>query len=241
MTASIKINEKILSIPPYLSTSWSYVSAVQMKGEILAISLIDGESVYIPSLKKEHIELVFQFHAEYLEKELAFPLSKGEMANLQQFSDDQATVRFSIGTPLEGFGMVMNHNPAQAFAPDLPAEVLEKISTITKIIGPSDEGILPQAEPNCNCFHCQIARTVNRTSFLSPALPAESDSLEEEIKNEELEFQQWEIAPVVDNEKLYDVINKLDPLERYHVFLGEPIGCTCGKVGCEHILAVLKS
>lgn len=240
MAASIRINEKILSIPPYLSTSWSYISAIQMKGEILAISLIDGESVYIPSLKKEHIELVFQFHAEYLEKELALPLSKGEMSNLQHLAEEQATVRFSIGTPLEGFGMVMNHNPDQADAPDLPVEILDKISSITKIIGPPDEALLPQAEQNCNCFHCQIARVVNKTSFDSP-LSETVELHEEDIKNEELEFQQWDIAPVVDNDKLYDVVNKLDPLEKYHVFLGDPVGCTCGKSGCEHILAVLKS
>lgn len=239
MAAPIKINQKLLSIPPYLSTSWSYISAIQMKGEILAISLIDGETVYIPSLKKEHIELVFQFHAEYLEKELAMPLSQGEMSNLQRMAEEQATVRFSIGTPLEGFGMVMNHNPDQSNSPDLPPEILEKISNITKIIGSTDEMMLPQAEPDCNCFHCQIARVVNKSGF-SPSIEV-GESHEEEIKNEELQFQQWAVSPVVDNDKLYDVVNKLDPLEKYHVFLGEPIGCTCGHDGCEHILAVLKS
>ena len=43
------------------------------------------------------------------------------------------------------------------------------------------------------------------------------------------------------NDKLFTVINKLDQQEKYNVFLGEPVGCTCGKQGCEHMLAVLKS
>ena len=42
-------------------------------------------------------------------------------------------------------------------------------------------------------------------------------------------------------DKLFTVVNKLDPQENYHVYLGHPVGCTCGKQGCEHILVVLKS
>ena len=33
----------------------------------------------------------------------------------------------------------------------------------------------------------------------------------------------------------------LDPNEHYNVFLGTPLGCTCGEKDCEHIRAVLST
>jgi hypothetical protein len=36
-------------------------------------------------------------------------------------------------------------------------------------------------------------------------------------------------------------MNPLDHKEHYNVFLGDPIGCSCGNNNCEHIQAVLKS
>jgi hypothetical protein len=62
---------------------------------------------------------------------------------------------------------------------------------------------------------------------------------DEEISAEDLRFKEWEIAKLSQN--LYKVINPLDSNEEYQVFLGTPIGCTCGIHHCEHIKAVLKS
>ena len=63
---------------------------------------------------------------------------------------------------------MMQHNPSQADAPDIPPDILQKIGAITKIIAPTEEQVfLPKAEPNCNCFHCQIARSVE-SSLLPP-------------------------------------------------------------------------
>ena len=42
------------------------------------------------------------------------------------------------------------------------------------------------------------------------------------------------------DEKMFTVTNRLDKNEKFNVYLGKPIGCTCGKEGCEHILAVLR-
>jgi hypothetical protein len=61
----------------------------------------------------------------------------------------------------------------------------------------------------------------------------------EEISDDDLKFRDWEIAQTEAN--LYSVTNPLDPSEHYSVFLGEPLGCTCGSKNCEHIKAVLKS
>ena len=62
---------------------------------------------------------------------------------------------------------------------------------------------------------------------------------EEIVSDEDLKFKTWDIVQT--GEKLYDVTNPLDTKEQYHVYLGEPVGCTCGEQYCEHIRAVLSS
>ena len=231
---SIKITEKILSIPPYLSTSWSRIAALHIKGGVLAITLVDGDTINIPNLDSETIQLIFQHHAIFLDKDTPSPTSNFDIAKIKGMMDQgEPSIRFAFGTSMEGLGSMMQHNPAQSDAPDLPPDILQKIGAISKIIAPQDEqSILPKAEPNCNCFHCQIARALNPSS-------AADEHLGPEINPEELQFQQWTITQTGD--KLYSVVNRLDDHEKYSVFLGEPVGCTCGKPGCEHILAVLKS
>ena len=62
---------------------------------------------------------------------------------------------------------------------------------------------------------------------------------DEPVPDAELSFQEWDIVQT--GKDLFHVSSRLDPNEQYNVFLGNPVGCTCGKAGCEHILAVLKS
>lgn len=228
---TIKITDKTLSIPPYISTSWSRIAALHMKGGILAITLVDGDTVHIPNLNSDAINQIFQHHALYLEKEqtqssLDFSKSKNPI------EQEEPAIRLAFGTSLEGLGNMMQHNPSQADSPDLPPEILQKIGAISKIIGPTDEVLLPKAEPGCNCFHCQIARALNPVAH-------QPEAEEPEVHDEELQFQQWTITQT--GEKLFSVVNRLDEHEKYNVYLGQPVGCTCGKQGCEHILAVLKS
>src|ERR1041385_5716295 len=66
----MKIDNKMLSIPPYISTSWNYVDGLYMKGATLVITLFGGESVNVPGLKPEIIEAIFAAHAESLEQEI---------------------------------------------------------------------------------------------------------------------------------------------------------------------------
>ncbi len=224
----IKITDKILSISPYISTHWEQVATLQTNGRILVVAFHDGNKVEIPNLDTDTIHLIFHYHTLYLEQE--------EMENKIKDSLpfkglEEGSIRLALGTSFDGVSNMMQHNPAQANSPDLPPEILSKIGAIAKIIAPADEA-LPYAELNCNCFFCQIAR-----EFHSPV--AISEIGEEEVKEEELQFQQWAISQTGDN--LFCVVNRLDNFEKYNVFLGEPVGCTCGKEGCEHILAVLKS
>lgn len=233
----IKITDKTLSIPPYLSTCWSRVTALHMKGGILAITIIDGNTIYIPNLPPETIDLIFQHHSIYLEKEQSIPtFSEIDFSKLNNSIDKgDSSIRLAFGSSMDGLGTMMQHNPNQKDAPSLPPEVLQKIQAISKIISPSEEMTLPQPQENCNCFYCQIARVLNPEHCTNSS--QNIDDLV--IADEELQFQQWEIQETGPN--LYSVANKLDESEKYNVFLGQPLGCTCGKQGCEHILAVLKS
>ena len=236
----MKINEKILSLPPYLSTPWSNVRALHMKGALLVVSLHDGDTVAIPGLSPHLIETIFSAHAAYFEKEIIekAPSVENSLSNnpfsqaffLGDQNSDQS-VRFGVG--LEGMASALQHNPSQMHAPDLPKPILDKIAAIAKIVAPEDINALPKPEPHCNCIHCQIARTITQSAAHSP------EEIEETVAPEELNFQQWDIAQ--SGEKLYTVVNRLDTNEKYSVYLGHPVGCTCGKSGCEHILAVLKS
>lgn len=234
----IKVTEKILSITPYISTTWSQIAALHMKGSNLAVTLADGDTILIPNLSTESIGLIFQHHSLHLEKEQT-PAQKELFPGnqmLKELMDPQGEpgFRMTFG-PLDGLNTAMQHNPAQANAPDLPPEIIQKISAIAHIIAPSDESVLPQPELFCNCFHCQIARAIN--AFSPPTLIHKEE--QEAVTEDDLHFQEWSITQT--GAQLFSVTHRLDDLEKYNVFLGDPVGCTCGKQGCEHILAVLKS
>ena len=132
---------------------------------------------------------------------------------------------------------MIEHNPLFADTPDLPEEMKSKIGELAKVIFGSDSAQLPSAEPHCNCFHCQIVRAM-QNECTHHSIPGSLEA-EEEVHDDELRFKQFEIAQI-DNQ-LYSVANPLDIHEKYTVYLGEPIGCTCGEKNCEHIVAVLRS
>jgi hypothetical protein len=250
----MKINDKMLSLPPYLSTPWSNVRTIHMKGSNLIISLHDGDTVAIPGLSQPLIDAIFSLHAAYLEREineqsslLENPQQKANIPINQPWSqafllgDQNADQSIRFGVGLEGMASALQHNSAQMYAPDLPKPILDKIAAIAKIVAPEDVNALPKAEPHCNCVHCQIARAITQAAHpeAENITASPKEELEEKVSAEDLNFQQWEISQ--SGEKLYTVINRLDTNEKYSVYLGHPVGCTCGRTGCEHILAVLKS
>ncbi|NGX42969.1 MAG: hypothetical protein K940chlam7_01259 [Chlamydiae bacterium] len=243
----MKINKRFFSFPPYISTSWDNITALRIKEGTLIVHLVDGETVHIPNLESETLETIFDVHTSILEEKEKTEPSKQQVQGefpFQQFlggseNSENMDLPFRFGiSSTDGFGAALQHNQAQADSPDLPPEVLDKIQSIAKIISPEDPKAIPKPEPHCNCIHCQIARAINQGLGFTDLYQKEERS-EEAVSVEELQFQQWEISQT--DEKLYTVSNRLDSKEKYNVFLGHPVGCTCGKEGCEHILAVLKS
>lgn len=232
------INEKVLVIPPYISTSWKNINAIYQKGNSLILTLVDSTQVTIPEMEIEDIERVFSIHADFLEKEAQNLTSISTAGHLPLNS---FTNLISKETPLnvgfgglDNIGFAIQHNPALSKSPDLPSEIIKKITQISKVVSHEDITQLPKAEQNCNCTYCQIARALQGSLHESNL----QDEIEE-ISDSDLNFQNWTIEQTGEN--LFTLTNRLDKDEQYSVYLGEPVGCTCGKTGCEHIVAVLKS
>jgi hypothetical protein len=138
------------------------------------------------------------------------------------------------GIPMDSLRPVMQHDPLQKESPNLPTEIVEKISNVAKAVGADlNSFLLPADEPHCNCPYCQIVRAIHGK------IKIEEPAKEEIVLDAELQFREWDIKQV--EKQLYDVTNPLDQSEHYQVFLGTPIGCTCGKPNCEHVRAVLNS
>ena len=181
----MKINNQFLSLPPYISTRWSSVFALYMKDSNLVISLADGEIVEIPHLSESLVHDIFTAHAAYMEAEMS------EVKSVE-VSDMGNPFRFGFST-LDGFGGALQHNATQADAPDMPKEIVEKISAIAKIVTP-ESAALPKAEPHCNCMFCQIARAVHNEKIEKneTLLP-----IEETVAAEELQFQRYGTLPLL--------------------------------------------
>ncbi len=230
----MKINQQILSIPPYISTSWKNISSLHVTkkngGQVLSVVLQNGQTVEIPNLSLEMMNKIFDEHSGYLEKENTTGQNENNPLNFG------IPLKFGM-EGFEGFGSMMQHTPHQADMPNLPPEVLDKISTLAKSLGVSDSGEeILKPEPHCNCMYCQIAKAIQQSSANESTL---NGQLEEEVTDEDLKFRDWDIHQSGDN--LYNVTNPFDHQEHYQVFLGQPIGCTCGQKNCEHIRAVLNS
>lgn len=231
----MKIDLKILSLPPYISTAWSNVSSLHVENietdPILVVTLTNGSRIDIPRLNHKLLEEIFLAHLRHIE--LGQIKSKNPIA-LPEPAD--GALPFKIGIEgIDGLGSVLQHNPDQANAPDLPGEILKKIAAISKAVTGDSNVSIPKPEPHCNCLYCQVARAIGN------GVAAEEASVkkEEPVSDEDLKFREWDIKQTAD--KLYTVINPLDQNEHYFVHLGEPLGCSCGEKNCEHLRAVLSS
>lgn len=238
----IKITDKVVSIPPYLSTSWNAVAHIRTIGDRLVFTMKDGESVSIPGFSDALIKQVFESHIHYLEGDLFKAPKKENMVNLKLFGNPAFPegllpppdlLRMSMQAP--DMINMMQHNGEQKNMPELPLDMIDKISRVLKVVAPSDPDQFPKPEPHCNCPYCQIARHLHDMKRET----VEVAQVEELVTEQDLAFSQYQIEPSGD--KLFQVTDKLFPAEKFTVFLGEPIGCTCGKTGCEHVIAVLKS
>ncbi len=243
----MKIDLKILSIPPYISTPWKNIAALHMENlhthPVLVVELSNGSRVEIPHLDRDTIEKIYAAHQLFVEH----GESSSEQTNITSSNrprnvsipNESSSIPLQIGIEgIDAFGSMLQHNPEQAQAPDLPSEVLNKIAAISKVVGVDDNATIPKAEPHCNCMHCQIARAIQKAVETTQPEP-EKLSLDEVVSDKDLCFREWDIEQTGNN--LYCVSNPFDKDEQYTVFLGEPIGCTCGEKNCPHILAVLQN
>lgn len=214
----MKITPKILSIPPYISTFWENILTLQAQEGILLITLKSGAVIKIPNLSAEAISQIFTAHAGL--SETPFLPRKESFSFSLPFKAD--------GDLIEAFGPGTQHNPEQASLPPLPPSVLKKIAALATSFGMETINNLPKSEPGCNCIYCQVMNAIHV-----------GDLIEEEVSEEDLRFLNWEVKQTGD--QLYIVTNPIDLNEHYSVYLGEPIGCTCGIKNCEHIRAVLNT
>ena len=237
-----KINQKILSLPPYISTFWKNINTLYVKEvdhqKILVVVLNTGANVEIPHLSQKLLDEVFAAHEKYLEQntEISTTTSKQhETGQARNFALPNG-IPFQLGGlgNIEQMGGFLHHNPEQSQAPNLPQDMIQKIEAISKSLGIDFQQMnLPKAEPHCNCPYCQIARAI----YLENQEPHKIE--EEEISDEDLKFRDWNIKQK--GKELYEVTNPIDQNEYYQVFLGNPIGCTCGEKNCEHIRTVLNN
>jgi len=216
----MKINKDILSLPPYISTSWNNVISLYIETSNLIVILKNGSKVEIPNLDANLVKIIFDAYEQHLENQSKPPKTS-----------------ISFGIPflgeIDSLSTALQHNPKQKDAPDIPIEIIQKISHMAKLFVEETNMEMPKPEQNCNCLHCQIAKA------LQVGLGINLENLDEDVDDKDLKFRTWDIKE--ENNKLYTVINPLDKNEHYSVFLGEPIGCTCGNKNCEHIKAVLNS
>lgn len=249
----MKINRKILSIPPHISTSWKNISSLHIIPEnqekTLIVTLTNNSIIKIPGLDDATIQEIFSMHSNSLEQESEQELPSQELTPKQPKSTNPFAFggesALTFGFPVKlgdmdsigNFGSLLQHSQEQANSPALPEEMIKKVTSISKAIG-LDKQLenMPKAEPHCNCPYCQIARALHEEQ---PIAQKEPKVKEEEVSDEELKFREWDIKEI--GKDFYEVRNPFDPIEHYQVFLGNPIGCTCGHKNCEHIKAVLNS
>ncbi|MFA6119258.1 MAG: hypothetical protein WCT85_03340 [Parachlamydiales bacterium] len=216
----MKVNKEILSIPPYISTSWENILSLFTAHDHLIVVLKNGSKVEIPDLNVNLIEVIFDTHAKFLEnqtKKTGLNLGLSSLTN----------------SSMDSLSYALQHNPEQKNSPNMPPDIIKKIANLAKLFAEESNIDMPKPEPDCNCMHCQIAKALQIGAGVNP------ENLDEEVKEEDLKFRVWDIKE--EGNKLYSVTNPLDTNEHYSVFLGTPIGCTCGKKNCEHIKAVLDS
>jgi hypothetical protein len=162
----MKINHKVLSIPPYISTSWKNISSLQsmQEGEkhSLIIHLQDGGLVRVPDLEAVVVQGIFGAHAKYVEMESKAPVSTRQ-SPLQEASP---SIKFFA---IENISSMMTHNEQERNAPDLPSYILSKVQEISLEMGLSNSATLPVAEAGCNCPFCQIAKSIQKMGGESSA------------------------------------------------------------------------
>ncbi|NDE63904.1 MAG: hypothetical protein EB053_06075 [Chlamydiae bacterium] len=249
----MKINHRVLHIPPYISCKWSEIASIGVESiegqNVLHVQLLSGARAIVPNLTQDEIDLVFKMHVQHLEaaaeeeekfknvKEIPF------FSNLFQPPPMDANVATSFGAPIsfhfdatDPSSLFQGHNPQFANSPALPKEILDKITLIAKAIGGE---MVKEVEPVdlCNCFFCQIARALHneRKDEKKPHIPK---NLPKDLLSGGID-PEWMVEEV--GPHMFKVTSRDEPGILYQVYLGDPLGCSCGSNRCQHIVAALKT
>lgn len=244
----MEINHKILSIPPYISTSWKNIISLKTEAKEnlfdLSIHLQDGSSICIPNLEYHFIETLFFFHAKHLENEAVTSHPSSSFIFRPGLNESALPPLLGDTFPplinikfLSKLSALCQHDAQNSDAPRLPEEMLEQFSQISKSIPIENPENLPKPEPHCNCPYCQITQAI-RSGLENKTSPAIVET-EEEVSDEDLNFRSWIIEPLENN--TYKISHPDFRQEHHLVSLGSPIQCSCGSDRCEHILAILRS
>ena len=240
----MKITPSVLSIPPYFSARWEFIQSLRVQDKQLIITLQDGSSSSVPGLTEEELSQIFGAFVTYSDQLKEAPktedLLKKDLTQLVEgvkkgFSEFLNVLTKTTGQGA-GFAKALEHDPANANLPPLPQEASQRVEMLLQIIPEEDILAMPEPVPHCNCMYCQVQRLLRETISRRKEI---GENEGEPVDESELKFNEWIVDPIGD--KLYSVKNKLNLQEEYRVFLGEPLGCTCGKPNCEHIIAVLRS
>lgn len=241
----MKITDKLLSIPPYLSTSWMHVNALFMANHpelgipTLTVSLRDGQKVHLPELTPELVEIIFENHARFLNRDRAKSsvslMQLPAKVSLSSWMPDWiSALQMKLAGESDDLSLFMKHNPEINGAIPIPDEILHRVVAISRaILRPNDKESLPVPEGDCRCPHCQIARAIQR------GFEQNEDYIEEPISDEDLRLGLWIITPRA--RKTYEVTSSLNADQSYTVSLGKQVKCSCGQSHCEHIKVVLRS
>lgn len=238
----MKVNAQVLSIPPYISCPWHQVSSLcveTLQGErYLIVYMQNGSKVRVPDPSPTLVDMVFTAHGEFLDKADRGNIATNSSAsntlpNGIKLNSEVAMNLIPMPLGMGSFVDLMQHSSEQKNMPDLPRDILDKVVGLLRSIASEEIKHMPKAEPHCNCFHCQVSRKAHMSLG---DLPEDVDA---PVSDEELQFRSWDVK--AEGEKVFTVTNPLDETESFSVYLGNPVGCTCGQNRCAHIEAALRS
>src|SRR5277367_5980361 len=122
----IRITPKILSIAPYVSTTWKNILSLHIEVRasvpILILSLSGGIRIHIPGMDKEMIRAIFLAHANYADAETR----QTQPLKMPAQAED------------ENLSSLLQHDAEHANDRNLPVELLQKISSLSETLGIRD-------------------------------------------------------------------------------------------------------
>jgi hypothetical protein len=240
----MKITDRYLSIFPNLCVAWDQIISLQgshIDGDKieLLVTVIPNQPIKLPILSIIAAEKIFEAYQGFQDKKdhvrikirqipLNFDVNNSLGVQLPPLLFQGQS---NFLNAIEQLSTSLKHNPQMSDLPDLPSELLEKISHAFKDLQLANEAEenapLMQPYPDCKCLHCQIAR-----SLQNGQLNSEQHS---PISHENL----WHVHAISKDE--YFVSHTQNDGESHKVYLKPQVSCTCQQSGCAHIEAVLRS